>query len=234
MLRVSEISTCYGKVNALWAVSLEVKAGEIVSLVGNNGAGKTTILDTISGLLVPASGLIEFQNRKMNGLSPYEIVRQGLSQVPEGGRPFPDMSVLENLELGAYVSESWKNRNETLDHVYEMFPVLKQRGPQLASTLSGGERQMLAIARSLMSRPVFCMFDEPSYGLAPIIVSQLFETVGTLRERGITILIVEQNVKHALEAADRAYVLENGRIALQGDSADLIENDEIRKAYLGL
>ena len=234
MLRVSEISTCYGKVNALWAVSLEVKAGEIVSLVGNNGAGKTTILDTISGLLVPASGLIEFQNRKMNGLSPYEIVRQGLSQVPEGGRPFPDMSVLETLELGAYVSESWKNRNETLDHVYEMFPVLKQRGPQLASTLSGGERQMLAIARSLMSRPVFCMFDEPSYGLAPIIVSQLFETVGTLRERGITILIVEQNVKHALEAADRAYVLENGRIALQGDSADLIENDEIRKAYLGL
>ena len=171
MLRVSEISTCYGKVNALWAVSLEVKAGEIVSLVGNNGAGKTTILDTISGLLVPASGLIEFQNRKMNGLSPYEIVRQGLSQVPEGGRPFPDMSVLENLELGAYVSESWKNRNETLDHVYEMFPVLKQRGPQLASTLSGGERQMLAIARSLMSRPVFCMFDEPSYGLAPIIVT---------------------------------------------------------------
>jgi len=233
-LRVSEISTYYGKVNALWAVSLEVKAGEIVSLVGNNGAGKTTILNTISGLLVPASGTIEFQNRKINGFSPYEIVRRGISQVPEGGKPFPDMSVRENLELGAYVSEPWKNRKETLGQVYSMFPVLEQRGPQLASTLSGGERQMLAVARSLMSRPIFCMFDEPSYGLAPIIVRQLFKTVETLRERGITILIVEQNVKHALEAADRAYVLENGRIALQGDSADLMENDEIRKAYLGL
>lgn len=233
-MHVREISTYYGKVRALWEVSLEVKPGEIVSLVGNNGAGKTTLLNTISGLLVPASGRIEFQNRKISGLSPYEIVRQGLSQVPEGGNPFPDMTVLENLELGAYVSDSWKIRNETLDQVYEMFPLLEQRGPQLASTLSGGERQMLAVARSLMSRPVFCMFDEPSYGLAPIIVKQLFEIVGTLQERGITILIVEQNVKHALEAADRAYVLENGRISLQGNSADLIENDEIRKAYLGL
>ncbi len=173
-------------------------------------------------------------DHRIDKLAPHRIVRLGISLVPEGGKPFPEMSVQENLEIGAYMYQTWKNKQESLERVYQMFPVLKERTRQLAKTLSGGERQMLAMARSLMAQPKLCLFDEPSYGLAPIIVRQLFDIIRSLREEGITILIVEQNVQHALEVADRAYVLENGCIVLGGASRDLLANEHVKKAYLGI
>jgi branched-chain amino acid transport system ATP-binding protein len=192
------------------------------------------MLNTISGLLLPASGSLEFLGRRIDGVAPHEIVKLGISYVQEGGKPFPDMTVHENLEMGAYISETWKRKGETLDQVYQIFPKLKERAAQLARTLSGGERQMLAMGRSLMSRSKLCMFDEPSYGLAPLLVKELFDFIKTLREQGMTILLVEQNIRNALEIADRAYVLENGQIVLEGESKKLLENDHIKKAYLGL
>jgi branched-chain amino acid transport system ATP-binding protein len=234
MLKVNNIRTSYGKVGVLWDLSLKIDEKEIVALVGSNGAGKTTMLNTISGLLHPTSGSLEFLGRRIDGMSPHEIVKLGISYVQEGGKPFPDMTVRENLEMGAYISETWKRKGETLDQVYQIFPKLKERSGQLARTLSGGERQMLAMGRSLMSRSRLCMFDEPSYGLAPLLVKELFDFIKTLREQGITILLVEQNIRNALETADRAYVLENGRIVLEGESKKVLENDHIKKAYLGL
>jgi branched-chain amino acid transport system ATP-binding protein len=234
MLKVNKIKTFYGKVGVLWDVSLNVDEKEIVALVGSNGAGKTTMLNTISGLLHPASGTLEFLGRRIEGMSPHLIVQLGISHVPEGGKPFPDMTVHENLEMGAYISETWKKKKEMLDHVYHTFPRLKERAGQVAKTLSGGERQMLAMGRSLMSRSRLCMFDEPSYGLAPLLVKELFGFIKTLSEQGITILLVEQNIRHALEVADRGYVLENGRIVLEGESKGLLQNDHVKKAYLGL
>jgi len=234
MLKVNNLKTFYGKVAVLWEVSLRVDEREIVALVGSNGAGKTTLLNTISGLLHPASGTLEFLGRRIEGMSPHRIVQLGISHVPEGGKPFPDMTVHENLEMGAYVSEAWKSKKEMLDHVYRTFPRLKARAGQLARTLSGGERQMLAMGRSLMSRSRLCMFDEPSYGLAPLLVRELFDIIKRLCEQGITILLVEQNIRHALEVADRGYVLENGRIVLEGESKWLLQNDHVKKAYLGL
>jgi len=234
MLTLENIKAAYGKIGVLWGVSLEVEENEIVALVGANGAGKTTLLHTITGLMPPNSGSIAFRDSRIEKLAPHRIVRLGISLVPEGGKPFPEMTVQENLEIGAYMYQTWKKKEESLERAYRMFPVLQERTHQLAKTLSGGERQMLAMARSLMARPKLCLFDEPSYGLAPIIVRQLFDFIRSLREEGVTILIVEQNVQHALEVADRAYVLENGRIVLEGKSRDLLADEHVRKAYLGI
>jgi branched-chain amino acid transport system ATP-binding protein len=234
MLKVSNINTFYGKAQALWDVSLEIGESEIVALVGANGAGKTTLLNTISGLLRPASGSVEFLGKRIDGLEPHTIVELGISHIPEGRRLFADMSVRENLEMGAYTSEAWKRKGETLEQVYQVFPTLKERAGQLARTLSGGEQQMLAMGRGLMSKPKLCMFDEPSFGLAPMLVLEVFQIIQSLREQGITILLIEQNVRHTLEISDRGYVLENGQIVLEGESEKLLKEELIRKAYLGL
>jgi branched-chain amino acid transport system ATP-binding protein len=234
MLEVCDVATVYGKVQALWDVCIEVHEAEIVALVGSNGAGKTTLLKTITGLLPPASGSVEFLGERIDGLPSHAIVELGISHVPEGGKVFPDMSVRENLEMGAYPLHAWKQKEETLEQVYEVFPLLKERERQLARTLSGGERQMLAMGRGLMSRPKLCLFDEPSYGLAPLLVTEIFRIIRQLRDEGITILLIEQNVRHSLEIADRAYVLENGRVCLQGECGELLESETVRQAYLGL
>jgi branched-chain amino acid transport system ATP-binding protein len=234
MLEVNNVDTFYGKTQAIWDVSLRVDDKEVVALVGANAAGKTTLLNTISGFLRPASGSVEFLGRRIDGLTPHFIVELGISHVLEGGRPFTDMTVLENLEMGAYPYHSWKRREKRLEQVYQVFPYLKARQGQLARTLSGGERQMLAMGRSLMARPKLCMFDEPSYGLAPLMVKELFKIITELNEQGITILLVEQNVRHALEIANRAYLLENGRIVLEGARELFLDNDHVKKAYLGL
>ena len=234
MLEVRNLSTFYGKAQALWDVSLEVRESEVVALVGSNAAGKTTLLNTISGMIRPAFGTVWFQGERIDSLPPNAIVERGISHIPEGGRVFPDMSVRENLEMGAYAAHAWQQRRQTLEHVYQVFPVLKERGGQLARTLSGGERQMLAMGRGLMSRPKLCLLDEPSYGLAPLLVAEVFRIVKALREQNITILLVEQNVRHTLETADRAYVLENGRICQEGDCLELLSSDHVRKAYRGL
>jgi branched-chain amino acid transport system ATP-binding protein len=234
MLEVSNLDVFYGKSQALRGVSLRVNEGEIVALVGANGAGKTTLLNTISGLLRPASGSVEFLGNRIDRLAPYKIMKLGICQIPEGRKLFSDMTVGENLEMGAYSSEAWKRRKETLEQVYQVFPVLKERRKQSAKKLSGGERQMVAIGRGLMSNPRLCMFDEPSYGLAPKLFSEVLGVIKHLREQGITIFMVEQNVRNTLETADRAYVLENGQIALEGKGKDLLQDDMVKKAYLGL
>lgn len=234
MLEVCNVDTRYGKVQALWDICLEVNQGEIVALIGSNGAGKTTLVNTISGLLRPASGSIVFQGERIDGLPSHEIVGLGISHVPQGGKIFPDMNVRENLEMGSYPIHAWKQRAETFKQVYQLFPRLKERQHQLARTLSGGEHQMLAIGRAMMSKPKLCIFDEPSYGLAPLLVKEIFLIIQSLREQGITILLIEQNVRRALEIADRAYVLENGRLCLQGDCDELLQSDHVRKAFLGL
>jgi branched-chain amino acid transport system ATP-binding protein len=234
MLKLTNVSTAYGKVRVLREVSLEIGENEIVAIVGANGAGKSTMLNTISGLLNPTSGSVEFLGKRIDGTPPYEVLELGISQVPEGGKPFPDMTVQENLEMGAYSKKAWKMMVKSLESVYQTFPLLKERGRQLARTLSGGQRQMLAMGRCLMSRPRLAMFDEPSYGLAPVVVGELFTFIQKLRDQGIAVLLVEQNIRHALEIANRGYVLENGRIVLEGASQDLLVNDHVRKAYLGL
>jgi branched-chain amino acid transport system ATP-binding protein len=234
MLEVSNLDTFYGKAQALWDVSLKVDKGEIVALIGANGAGKTTLLNTISGLIRPASGSVKFLGQRIDGLAPNTIVAMGLSHVPEGRRLFSEMSVRENLEMGAYPSHAWKRRGETFKQVYEIFPVLKEREKQQAVTLSGGEQQMVAMGRGLMPLPKLCMFDEPSYGLAPRLMREVFEVIKSLRKHGITILLIEQNVKNTLEIADRAYVLENGRVVLTGTCQQCLKNEHVKKAYLGL
>jgi branched-chain amino acid transport system ATP-binding protein len=234
MLEVSNLDVFYGKSQALRDVSLRVDEGEIVALVGANGAGKTTLLNTISGLLRPASGSVEFLVKRIDRQAPHNIMKLGICQIPEGRKLFGDMTVQENLEMGAYTSAAWKRKQETLQQVYQLFPVLKERAGQSASKLSGGEGQMVAIARGLMSSPRLCMFDEPSYGLAPKLFSEVIQVIRRLREQGITIFLVEQNVRHTLEAADRAYVLENGQIALEGKGKDLLQDERVKRAYLGL
>jgi branched-chain amino acid transport system ATP-binding protein len=234
MLQVSNLNTFYGKSQALWDVCLRVDEGEIVALVGANGAGKSTLLKTISGLVRPASGSVEYLGKRIDGLAPHSIVAMGISHIPEGRKLFSQMSVAENLEMGAYLGEAWKQKDETLAQVYELFPVLKEREGQLASTLSGGEQQMVAMGRGLMSRPKLCLFDEPSYGLAPMLVAEIFRVIKSLRDQGMTVLLVEQNVRQSLEIADRACVLENGRVALEGGCQELLQEELIRKAYLGL
>jgi branched-chain amino acid transport system ATP-binding protein len=234
MLEVSKLDTFYGRIQALWDISLAIGDAEIVALIGANGAGKTTLLNTLSGLLRPASGGIKFCGKRIDGLKPHAIVELGISHIPEGRRLFPDMSVRENLEMGAYLQRVWKEKEETLEQVYQLFPKLRERRGQLARTLSGGEQQMVAMGRGLMSKPRLCIIDEPSSGLAPIIVDEIFHIINGLRDRGMAIFLIEQNVQQTLEIADRAYVLENGRIVIEGESKKLLQEELIRKAYLGL
>jgi len=234
MLEVSKIDTFYGKSQALWDVSFNINKKEIVAFVGANGAGKTTLLNTLSGILHPASGSIKFLGKRIDGLAPHTIVELGISHIPEGRRLFPEMSVRENLEMGAYLRRAWRQKDETLEQVYQLFPLLQEREGQLARTLSGGEQQMLAMGRGLMSRPKLCVIDEPSNGLAPLMVKEIFSIIEGLRDQGIAILLIEQNVRLTLELADRAYVLENGRVILAGESKKLLKKELIKKAYLGL
>jgi branched-chain amino acid transport system ATP-binding protein len=234
MLDVKKINTFYGKVQVLWDVSFKIEKKEIVAFIGANGAGKTTLINTISGILRPAAGSVKFLGTRIDGLAEHNIVELGICHIPEGRRLFPDMSVRENLEMGAYLPRAWKQKDETLEHVYHLFPILKERGRQLARTLSGGEQQMLAMGRGLMSRPKLCIIDEPSNGLAPLMVKEIFEIIQGLRDQGIAILLIEQNVRQTLEIADRAYVLENGRVILSGESKKLLKQELIKKAYLGL
>jgi len=234
MLKVNNINVFYGKLQALWDVSFHVEEGEVVALIGANASGKSTILNCISGLLRPTSGTIEFLGEDINKMPSHRIVEAGISQIPEGRKLFPSMSVRENLELGAYIKMAWDKKDDTVEEIYRLFPILKERLKQQSGTLSGGQQQMVAIARGLMSNPKLCMLDEPSHGLAPIVVSEVFDIVNDLREHGTTILLVEQNVERTLEVADRAYVLENGRIVLEGKGKDLIENKHVKEAYLGL
>jgi branched-chain amino acid transport system ATP-binding protein len=233
-LSVENIHVFHGDVQALWGVSLEVHEGEVVSLLGSNGAGKTTTLRTISGLLRPRPGRICFAGREIHRMPAHEVVALGVAQIPEGRRLWPNMTVLENLELGAYPASARGQRVEQRERMFKLFPRLSERRNQVAGTLSGGEQQMLAIARGLMSRPKLLMLDEPSLGLAPLMVQEVFRALREVRDAGITVLLVEQNVSQALELADRGYVLETGRIVLQGPSRELLENPHVRGAYLGL
>jgi branched-chain amino acid transport system ATP-binding protein len=233
MLKLEAINAFYGDLQALWGISLEVNEGEMVALVGPNGAGKTTTLRTITGLLKVASGSLTFEGRNLSKVAAHKIVDLGISQVPEGGKVFTGMSVLENLELGAFVAKARKHKNESLKRVYAIFPRLEERKAQRAGTLSGGERQMLAIGRALMSQPRLLMLDEPSFGLAPIMVEHMFDMIVEINKQGVTVLLVEQNVRAALDLAHRAYVIENGRIAGEGNGEALLSFDSIRSAYLG-
>ncbi len=233
MLKLTDIDTYYGDLQALWGISLEVKEGEMVSLIGPNGAGKTTSLLSITGLLRPSNGSILFDGHDLLKVPPYKVVDLGISMVMEGGRVFAGMTVMENLELGAYGTRARKQRAETVEHVFEIFPRLKERLTQRAGTLSGGERQMLAIGRAMMSKPKLLMLDEPSFGLAPILVDAIFEMVKSINKQGVTILLVEQNVRAAIELADRAYVIENGRIVGEGSGEALLSFESVRSAYLG-
>ena len=232
LLKVENINVYYGAIHAIKDVSFHVDAGEVVTLIGANGAGKSTTLQTISGLLRSRSGGIEFNGESIGRLPPHRIVERGLAQVPEGRRIFLQMSVQENLEMGAFTRRGGLSEEE-LERVFEQFPRLKERRRQIAGTLSGGEQQMLAIGRALMSRPQLLMLDEPSMGLAPILVEQIFEIIGKLHRSGTTILLVEQNAQMALSVADRAYVMETGRIGLSGTGRELAESDLVKKAYLG-
>jgi len=233
MLRIDNINAYYGDLQALWNVSLQVKEGELVALVGPNGAGKTTTLKVITGLIKHASGSVSFDQHSLDREKVHKIVELGISQVPEGGRVFTGMSVLENLELGAFVPDARKVKDETLKWVFGIFPRLEERQNQRAGTLSGGERQMLAIGRALMSKPKLLLLDEPSFGLAPILVQLMFEMIAEINRHGVTVLLVEQNVRAALELAQRAYVIENGRIVGEGKGDALLSFESIRSAYMG-
>ena len=231
MLKIDDIHVYYGAIHAIKGVSFEVNEGEIVALIGANGAGKSTILKTVSGLMHPRSGNIEFCGESIAHTDAYKLLRHGLAHVPEGRRIFLQMSVQENLEMGAYIKKEVSK--DDLEMVFDLFPRLKERRKQIAGTLSGGEQQMLAMSRALMSHPKLMMLDEPSMGLAPILVDQIFDIIKELHKAGTTILLVEQNARKALQVADRAYVLETGNITLTGTGAELAQSDEVRKAYLG-
>jgi len=234
LLKVSNIDVFHGSFQALWDVSLEVKPGEMLALIGANTSGKSTLLDTISGLLHPAKGSIEFEGKDISALEPFQIVELGISQIPEGRRLFPEMSVLDNLIIGSYNRKARSRREQNLKEVYGYFPILEERKKQLAKTLSGGEQQMLAIGRGLMADPKLMLLDEMSLGLAPIVLDELYRALREIRERGITILFVEQNVRRTLQEADRAYILESGRVVLSGSPAELQEEEEVKKAYFGI
>lgn len=233
MLQVKEIDVYYGAIHALKKLSLEVEEGSIVTLIGANGAGKTTTLKSISGLLRPKSGTVVFKGTDISRVAPEKIVGMGISQVPEGRRVFTSMSVLENLEMGAYLRKDKKVIADDMENVFTRFPRLKERRKQMAGTLSGGEQQMLAIGRALMARPELLLMDEPSMGLAPLLVKEIFEIVKDINARGTTILLVEQNAHMALSVADRAYVIETGEIVLAGKAEDLMNSEDVKKAYLG-
>jgi len=233
MLAIEKLQVAYGKVQALWDVTLEVPDGEIVALVGANGAGKTTLLKTVSGLLRRQSGSINFDGKHIEEASPPEIVKHGVVHVPEGRKLFPELTVIDNLLMGAYtVSQS--ERPQRLERVFSVFPVLKERQKQIAGTLSGGEQQMVAIGRGMMAGPKLLMLDEPSLGLAPRLVEEVFGVITEINRLGVTVLLVEQNTQHALTLAHRGFVMELGRIVLSGSGSDLLANSNVRKAYLGL
>jgi branched-chain amino acid transport system ATP-binding protein len=234
LLALSDIDVAYGQVQVLHQVSLTVEANEIIAIVGANSAGKSTLIKTISGLNQPTAGSIQFNGDRIDNLPPHVIVERGVVQIPEGRRLFPFMSVEENLLMGAYNNRAKNSIAQTLNEVLELFPRLKERRTQLGRTLSGGEQQMLAIARGLMAKPKLLMFDEPSLGLAPLLVKEVFRIIPMVREQNIPVLLVEQNVKHSLSICDRGYVLENGRVALAGNGRELLENPNIKKAYLGM
>lgn len=233
MLKVENLNVYYGMIHAIKDISLEVHKGEIVSLVGANGAGKTTTLHAISGLLKPKSGSATYLEHNLLTTPAHKIVEHGLSHVPEGRRVFSQMSVMENLEMGAYISKDKAQNKKNLDNVFQHFPRLEERKRQLAGTLSGGEQQMLAIGRAMMASPEMLLLDEPSMGLSPLLVKEIFKIIKELNDDGITILLVEQNAKQALSIAHRGYVLETGKIVLSGNAAELLENDAVKKAYLG-
>jgi len=234
MLKVNGINVFYEDLQVLWDVSFEVKEKEILVLVGANGAGKSTTLKTISSLLTPNTGTIEFNGIRLDQLPPNKIIEHGIVHVPEGRRLFPEMSVEENLIMGSLYGEARTQRNETIEYVYSLFPRLQERKKQMSGTLSGGEQQMLAVGRGLMSRPKLMMFDEPSLGLAPILVQDIFDLIKKINQEGVTILLVEQNVTQTLAMCDRAYVLENGRNVLQGTGQELMANDHVKEVYLGI
>ena len=234
MLKVNHIDVFYGDLQVLWDVSFEVREGEILVLIGANGAGKSTTIKTLSSLLTPAKGTIEYDGVRLDQQQPNEIIQLGIVHVPEGRRLFTEMSVEENLIMGSLYGEAKKKRYETMEYVFELFPRLKERRKQMAGTLSGGEQQMAAIGRGLMSLPKIMMFDEPSLGLAPILVQEIFTMIKKIKEEGVTILLVEQNVIQTLAMCDRAYVMENGRIVLEGTSSELMENEQVKEAFLGI
>jgi branched-chain amino acid transport system ATP-binding protein len=233
MLKVEHLQVAYGTVQTLWDVSFEVPQGEIVALIGANGAGKTTTLRTLSALLRPLSGNIAFDGESLAGRSATEVVRRGVVHVPEGRQLFPEMTVLDNLLMGAYSTRK-VGRSERLDRVFSIFPLLKDRQNQMAGTLSGGEQQMAAMGRGLMAEPRLLMLDEPTLGLAPIVVEEMFRVVREINASGVTVLLVEQNTQHALSLANRGYVLETGRVVMSGTGSELLANEEVRKADLGL
>ncbi|MDP4106673.1 MAG: ABC transporter ATP-binding protein [Bacillota bacterium] len=233
MLTVKNLQVNYGSVQALKDISIEVKQGEIVTLIGSNGAGKSTLLKTISGLIRPKQGSITFEGKDLTSIPPEKIVSIGISHVPEGRRIFSGMTVMENLRIGAYQRKDKKGIEKDLEEVFSLFPILKDRKNQDAGTLSGGEQQMLAISRALLAKPKLIILDEPSLGLAPVIIDKVFEFIEKIRDTGITILLVEQNANLALEVSERAYVLETGEIKLTGESSELLKDEQIMKAYLG-
>jgi branched-chain amino acid transport system ATP-binding protein len=233
-LEVKDIGVFYGDVQVVFGVSLRVEEGEVVSIIGGNGAGKSTLLRTISGLLHPVEGEILFEKAPIHGAPPEEIVERGIIQIPEGRRLFTLMTVKDNLIVGAFNSRATRQTETTLQEVYNLLPRLKEREAQMATTLSGGEQQMVAIGRGLMAKPKLLMLDEPSLGLAPILIKSIFETVRKIADQGTTVLLVEQDVKHSLSLSDRGYVLEHGRIAMEGSAKELLENPHIKTAYLGL
>ena len=234
VLEVKHVTAGYGQFTALWDVSLRVERGEAVAVVGPNGAGKTTLMRVISGLITPRAGDVTFDGAGLDGRPAHEVVARGIAHVPEGRRIFPRLSVADNLRMGAFLPAARRTLRESLERVYALFPVLAERERQRAGSLSGGEQQMLAIARALMSRPTLILLDEPSMGLAPVMVLRLFDLIRRVRQEGYTILVVEQNVRQVLKLVDRAYLLEVGRIRMEGRAADLSEQDFVRKAYVGL
>ena len=234
VLEIKNIDVFYGDVQVIWDVAFEVKEGEIVALIGANGAGKSTTLKTISGIVRPHKGEVVFQGEAIHLIEPYTLIEKGLALCPEARRLFVDMTVEENLDMGSLKGEAKKQRQKTKETVFELFPRLRERRRQLAGTLSGGEQQMVAIGRGLMSLPKLLMFDEPSLGLAPILVREVFNIIRRIREAGTTVLIVEQNTKQTLSIADRAYVLETGKITLQGTGQALLNDEHVKKAYLGV
>lgn len=234
MLKVTNLEAGYGNIRVLRKISFHVKAGELVSILGTNGAGKSTTMRAISRIIPIWGGEIEFQGKSISKSDSESIVKSGLIQVPEGRRLFSDMTVLENLELGAFTKEARKNMKKNLKYSYELFPILEERKSQLAGTMSGGQQQMLAIARALMSEPVLLILDEPSIGLAPLLTKQVFDIINEIRKNGVTVLLVEQNVNQALSLADRGYVIENGEIVMEGTGKELMNNEQLKATYLGI
>jgi len=234
MLKVENLNVKYGDIQTLWDISLEVNEGELLALIGSSGAGKSTLLRAITGLLKPSGGVIRYNGILLNNKSPNKIVELGISMVPEGRRLFPQMTVLDNLEIGAFLKEARMNRHSTLERVWEIFPVLKERSQQIAESLSGGEQQMLAIGRALMARNKFLILDEMSLGLSPLLVKTIFKIVVQINKAGISIFIVEQNVPMTLRIAHRAYIIENGHIVGEGDAKALLKSPHVKEAYLGI